>query len=310
MAVLGSAAVSSTRFTRVVCVAFGVVACGVVVGACGFDGEGTLDVSTSATSPGAPAPGHSSLPPAGKTDAAAPPVDAAPPVPACTDPTLSFDGVDDFALVPDDNALDLGNDFTVEAWIKPGANVAGGAEMDIVSHHDANASQGWALFVKSGRVEIVVWGSENFASAAYSAGNSGATYVTANKWAHVAGTRSGDTLRIYYDGVLRDTQQLAFLFGRDNYRGALRIGRAAYVDDFRFQGEIDDIRLSKTARYTGNTAPKPTASLSLDDQTVASWTFDETSGTKIVDGMNAHNGSFAPDTTAPTRVASECIAHR
>ncbi|MDB4935431.1 MAG: Laminin sub domain 2 [Labilithrix sp.] len=229
----------------------------------------------------------------------------------CSDATLAFDGTDDAATVPDDDALDLGGDFTVEAWIKPGAKVSSGTEMDIVSHHDAAASRGWVLRLKDGRAEVVVYGNETFSPTAYNAGNAGPAYVAPGKWAHVAATREGDMLRIYYDGVLRDTQQIGFLFGRDDYNGALRIGRAAYVEDFRFQGEIDDVRLSKRARYTGATAPRPTAVLSLDDDVVASWRFDEISGAKLVDASGrGHDGSLAPDATAPARVASTCIAER
>jgi hypothetical protein len=279
--------------------------------ACGFDGVGGVAATTSATEP--PADGGSSDR-ADPTTASAPEggAGAGTPVTGCSDSTLAFDGIDDVATVPDDAKLDLGDDFTVEAWIKPsGAKVASGVEMDVVSHHDAPASRGWVLLVKDGRAELVVYGNESFSPTAYSAGNAGGTYVTAGKWAHVAGTRRGDMLRIYYDGVLRDTQQLGFLFGRDDYNGALRIGRAAYTEDFRFEGEIDDVRLSTTARYTGATAPRPSAVLSLDDQTEAAWRFDEASGSKLTDASgHAHDGSLAPDETAPTRVASTCIADR
>lgn len=282
------------------------------LGACGFDGEGSRAAVVMPAEP-APSQEHASLPPKGSNDAG-PDADAgtgpSPPVMPCTDPALSFDGVDDFATVPGDSQLDLGGDFTVEAWIKPGTKVADGTEMDIVSHHDVNANRGWALLTRAGRVEIIVWGTENFASAAYSAGNSGGTYVVPGKWAHVAGTKQGGKLRIYYDGVLRDTQDLAFLFVRDDYAGALRIGRAAYVEDFRFQGEIDDIRLSSTARYTGPTAPKPTAASAIDSATIAAWRFDEPNGTRLLDGKGGHEGSLAADTTAPARVTSPCISDR
>ena len=41
--------------------------------------------------------------------------------------------------------------------------------------------------------------------------------MTPGKWAHVAGTLRGGTLRIYYDGVLRDKQDLGTFFGRNGY---------------------------------------------------------------------------------------------
>lgn len=233
------------------------------------------------------------------------------PVLTCSDPALSFDGVDDAATVPDDAALDLRTDFTVEAWIKPSAKATGSAEMDIVSHHDPGASRGWVLLVKDGRVEIVVYGGDALGAKGYSAGNAGPAYVTPGKWAHVAGTLEGDTLRVYYDGILRDSQTLGLFFGRDTYTGALRLGRAAPSAAFPYQGELDDVRLSKVARYTANTAPKPSAPLAIDDSTVAAWRFDEPTGTVLLDASKRnHDGSLAPGATAASRVAAPCIAGR
>ena len=289
-------------------VAFGAV--GAVAG-CGIDTAGTLASSASSNEP-AP-PGDSSAPP--RTGVAAPAVDAgadsAPALPVCTDGTLGFDGIDDYGTVPDDSGLDLDGDFTVEAWIKPGAQAVSTAEMDLVSHHDALDSRGWVLLLKDGRVEIVVYGDE-FGKKGYSAGNAGPAYVVPDKWAHVAGTLQGDTLRVYYDGKLRDTQDLATFFGRSTYVGALRFGRASYVDDLRYVGELDDVRLSNVARYTGETAARPTAILSIDGATEASWRFDETSGSTLIDAATAkkHDGSIAPDTTQPSRRASACIKDR
>lgn len=281
------------------------------VAGCGIDTAGTL-VSSALPTETAP-PGDASAPPT--TGVAAPDAgngaDSAPVAPACTDGTLAFDGIDDYGTVPDDSGLDLAGDFTVEAWIKPGAKAVSTAEMDVISHHDALNSRGWVLLVKDGRVEIVVYGDE-FGKRGYSAGNAGAAYVVPDKWAHVAGTLQGDTLRVYYDGKLRDTQDLATFFGRSTYVGALRFGRASYVDDFRYVGELDDVRLSKVARYTGATAARPTAILSIDDGTEASWRFDETSGATLTDAATAkkHDGSIAPDATQPARRASACIKDR
>jgi hypothetical protein len=302
----------SRRCARVGAVALSLGLAGLVVAACGFEGEGALGASV-----GAPEPDASTSPslpaqpdPAPGGDAADASVDVLP----CTDPTLAFDG-DDYVSVPAQGGLDLSGDFTVEAWIKPGAkaNATPAVAMDIVSHHDpfTSISRGWVLLVDGGRVEIVVWGSDSLGPFGYSAGNAGAKYVVAGKWAHVAGTLQGTTLRIYYDGVLRDTQELGVSFTRAAFTGDLRIGRAAYGDAARFEGEIDDIRLSTVARYTGPTAPRPTAPLPIDATTEASWRFDEPSGTTVIDSTNkSHDGTLGPDASAPTRKASPCIVDR
>ncbi len=279
---------------------------------CGINEVGTLDTDVSPTMPGPPT--DPSVPSKGEDPVAdaGTGADTSLPVAPCSDTTLAFDGIDDHGTVPDDFGLDLAGDFTVEAWIKPGAKATAGAEMDVVSHHDAPNSRGWVLLVKDGRVEIVVYGDE-LGNKGFSAGNAGAPYVVVGKWAHVAGTLKDKTLRVYYDGKLRDTQQLATFFGRSSYAGALRFGRASYAEDLRFAGEIDDVRLSTIARYTGATAPKPAALLSIDDATEAAWRFDEPKGTTtLIDSATKrkHDGSLAPDATQPTRLASTCIKDR
>ncbi|MBS2016189.1 MAG: LamG domain-containing protein [Deltaproteobacteria bacterium] len=284
--------------------------------ACGFSGIGAgpaEDVSPTepakSADPSKPAPPPSGPGPGPSADAGAD-GDASAPV-ACVENALAFDGVDDVASVPDDAKLDLGGDFTVEAWIKPSAKVTTGAEMHLVSHHDWPASQGWVLLLDQGRVEIHVYGDESFASKGYAAGNTPTTpYVVAGKWAHVAGTLRGSTLRVYYDGVLRDTQEISLLFARSNYVGRLTFGRASYTQTYRYEGELDDVRISSNARYTGATAPKPVAPFSTDASTIALWHFDETSGPTLVDAQAKHNGSFAADTTAPSRVPATCISGR
>jgi hypothetical protein len=317
--VLGSAAAlrqssipSKFRARAVMCaLAF---ACVGAAAACGFDGRASSLETSAAPAETAPPVAPPTAPPApgpslaGDRDGGG---DASQPIPTCTDPALAFDGVDDGASVPDDPALDLDDDFTVEAWIKPSAKATTAAEMDVVSHHDPVASRGWVLLVKSGRVEIVVYGGDIGGAQGYSAGNDGPAYVVPEKWAHIAGTRQGDTLRVYYDGVLRDTQDLGLTFGRDAYTGPLRLGRTAASADRFYEGQLDDVRLSTTARYTAGTSAKPVAALAMDVSTVAAWRFDEPSGSTLVDtAKHNHDGSLAADTTAPARVAAPCISAR
>lgn len=285
-----------------------------LVPACGFNGSATGPAEdTSGTEPPPGVAGPSKPAPAptgtGTGSSGTPSV----PVTPCSDNVLAFDGVDDVASVPDDTRLDLNGDFTVEAWIRPTAKAAGatGAEMHLVSHHDWPASRGWVLLLDKGHVEIHVYGDENFGSKGYAAGNAiGPAYVVAGKWAHVAGTLRGNTLRVYYDGVLRDTQEIGTFFARAAYIGRLTFGRASWSQDYRYEGELDDVRLSNNARYTGTTAPKPIALLPVDAATIAAWHFDETSGSTLVDAQAKHNGTFSADTTAPGRVASTCINAR
>gem|GEM_PF-6686468 len=288
-------------------VLFGAAACGLdaVGGAAARAAEGTEPAAAAAEAGATASPGDPGA------DASVGPPDAGGPDAPCTDAVLAFDGVDDVARVPDEPSLDLAGDFSVEAWIKPGPRAATD-EMHLVSHHDFDGGSGWVLLLDKGRVELIVYGRENFDWQGYSAGNAEApAYVVPGKWAHVAGTLHGRTLRVYYDGVLRDTQEIGALFVRGNYQGDLHLGRAAWKDDYRYEGELDDVRLSRLARYVGATAPKPTTLLPVDAATVAAWRFDEVAGTTLLDATSNHrDGAFLAGPSAPKRTAGPCVAAR
>ena len=119
-------------------------------------------------------------------------------------------------------------------------------------------------------------------------------------------------MRIYYDGQRRSMQTLGTFFGRDTYAGALRFGRAASAPTSPYEGEIDDVRLSKIARYATAKIPKPLVAHPVDASTVAAWRFDEPSGPALVDAAKLnHDGTLPPDVTGATRVANApCISAR
>jgi hypothetical protein len=279
---------------------------------CGLDtvgvpGRGT---STDSTEPDPGGSGSGSATgPNGPSAPVAPPGDPSS-IPICQNSALAFDGVDDLATAPDDlPALDLDGDFTVEAWIKPSASAVTAGEMHIVSHHDP-ADGGWELRIKDGRINVVVWGEEFLASTGYTAGYAGSAYVAPDTWAHVAGVLHSDTLYVFYDGVLRDTRDLPITFSRGAYRGPLTLGRAASVDDYHYQGALDDVRISKVARYQA-TFPRPTSAFVADDDTVALYGFDEAAGTMLVDASgHGHNGSLPVGPSAPARGSAPCVAER
>lgn len=277
-----------------------------LLGACGVDAVGTPGGPATDTQPTAPVAAPAPTSP----EAPAPtPTAPSPTEPACTDGALDFEGTGQIATVPDSPALDLDGDFTVEAWVLP-TSTADGVEMTILSHHDAVASQGWALRLQDGRFEIGVWGTEP-GRIGYIAGNAGAAYVTPGKWSFVTGTLAGDTLRIYADGKLRDTQKLGTFFGRDKYRGPLAFGRAAYSAIAPFSGKIAEVRLSKSARFTAEAFQRPNAPFASDTTTVALFPLDEPSGVTISDTSGGgHDGLLADATQQPKRTPAPCVTTR
>ena len=78
-------------------------------------------------------------------------------------------------------------------------------------------------------------------------------------WTHVALVRSGNTVTLYKDGTSIGTQTLSGAMPFDNT--GLAIGRLISNDTgYEFSGQIDDLRITKAARYSTTFTP-PTAAL-------------------------------------------------
>src|SRR5690606_35868795 len=79
--------------------------------------------------------------------------------------------------------------------------------------------------------------------------SSTATFNT--NWHHVAATYDGTTLRVYIDGVLSGTQSKTLAVNTSSnelYIGAGYGGREVGRPRARFNGQIDELRLSSTTR--------------------------------------------------------------
>ena len=150
-----------------------------------------------------------------------------------------FDGSGDYLSTASSLApLQMGTgDFTVEAFIRPTASVAGYRGLIGLQSTDIDT-----LYILAG---ALVW---------YNSGT-GAGAIAVDTWYHVAASRQGTNLRVFLDGVLVNTSTNSnnMTFGR------LRVGsNGANTGEF-FQGWMDELRVTKgVARYIANFAP-PTA---------------------------------------------------
>ena len=138
------------------------------------------------------------------------------------------------------------DDFTVEAWIYPtslgsyataisGATIGGG--LGVVMRIDR-----W--FIGNNTTN------QMFTSAA--------NKFVVNQWQHIAMTREGTSLRLFYNGTLFDSGTNSYNLNQTDY-----VLYAAYTDGsyLSFGGYIQDVRITKgLARYTANFTP-PAAEL-------------------------------------------------
>lgn len=220
---------------------------------------------------------------------------------------LSFDGVDDEAVIPNSSDFDLANTVTWEAWIKP-SKVTGNNM--IVSKQDCNGNQfSYYLAIKDSKLRWF-WSATGDCSQnnMYEANN---TVIVPNVWQHVAVVHTTTSVKIYVNGQL----QSGVLRTGDSYSAIkistqpVRIG--SFWDNgspnFYFTGEMDDVRLWSEARNVGQIGTYMHQELSGSEPSlVAHYKFDEKSGQVVYDvSSNGNNGTLGVSTASsadnPTR---------
>lgn len=133
-------------------------------------------------------------------------------------------------------------DFCLEFWMYP-----------------SNVSGVKILYEGSGVVQLYLSGNTLNYYNGTSVVLSGVGTVSANTWQHVALTRSGTSLRLFLEGTqIGSTITDSINYGSGSGFPRFGIGSGS---PFPYAGYLDEIRISKTARYTANFTP-PTAALS------------------------------------------------
>jgi 3',5'-cyclic AMP phosphodiesterase CpdA len=137
--------------------------------------------------------------------------------------------------------------MTVEAWLC-GRDFTG--RRAVVAKTENSE---FAIFCSDGQIDFSIWLGNGYASA-----RSEGQVLEAGRWHHVAGVFDGSSVRCYVDGRLiasaagtgaRRTNTLPLLVGADpNGSGAATSS---------FDGRIDEVRISKTARHAGPSFEPP-----------------------------------------------------
>ena len=148
----------------------------------------------------------------------------------------SFDGNDDYLLVPDSSSLDLTREFSISAWIM---------------HEDPDHTQN--IVTKESAYEIAVDTDGTLKWAFYTAGgwewHDTGVSVPANEWHHVIFSYNGDSTTVYLDGssvsTIADPQGGPIdTNGNDVWVGAREGGGSGSA---WFQGYIDEVRITSSA---------------------------------------------------------------
>jgi hypothetical protein len=149
---------------------------------------------------------------------------------------LSFDGLNDWVTVPDAASLQLTTAMTIEAWIAPS---------------DLNGWQSVVLKEGGSALAYGLYASDTAARpAAYvrigqtDTGAASTSPLPLNTWTHLAATFDGGRLKLYINGELIKSKDVAGTLSAGS--GPLRIGGNAIWGEF-FTGLIDEVRIYKRA---------------------------------------------------------------
>ena len=207
---------------------------------------------------------------------------------SATEYGLMFNGTDERVLVSNNNDWQWtsGESYTLEFWIYPGEPQNGGT-----LHYYINkapiSKDGW-VFLWHGLSGYYMFESSagGFQNMSASIDNTG--------WHHVAITFADGDQKMYSDGVLSDSNTVAFL-NSYNCNDPLDLGYWTANTQFK-SCSISSLRLSDTIRYTTTFVPEKT--FTADADTLVLYALNENSGTianNTGDGLGTNGTITNPD---------------
>lgn len=150
---------------------------------------------------------------------------------------LSFDGVVDYVDCGDDTSLDITDEITVSAWVKPTNTIS--PESIIMTRTNAGGdSTNWRFMAKVyGGNAGVNWGFRVDPSDDESVANS---ELISGNWYHLTVTYDGATVRFYLNGVADGTDSQTLALGTSH---PVKIARGIGSAQNHFNGIIDEVMI-------------------------------------------------------------------
>ncbi len=142
---------------------------------------------------------------------------------------FTFDGTDDYIAL--NGSINLGNTFTIIAWVKPADSQTG-----IIYGTNANGNDNW-FSIESNKVKVFFTESADTNNTSLNSVNT----VSTTKFNHVAMTINGSTVKVYLNGELENSTTVGFTIGSWNST-VNSIGRRGGLGQKYFNGSIEAVR--------------------------------------------------------------------
>ena len=150
-------------------------------------------------------------------------------------------GTADYINVGSGSSLEIIGSITIEAWVRV-EGYSGTWNMIVSRQLGTGSGDGYLLALRNdGRAYMMV-DSTNVNRAGISTGST---------WYHVVGVANGSTLRVYINGVATSTSGATWTLDSNPVLiGAGENGNVGTYPNEQFDGRIDEVRISNTARST------------------------------------------------------------
>lgn len=214
-------------------------------------------------------------------------------------------GKSSLSTIPYYEELNILDSFTIEAWIYLDSS---GNVTRIVDKPNVIHSQSFYQYSLNARgyTFCVV---NNYLGITYQRFND-IVNPDVKTWTHLAMTYNMGEIKMYMNGVLATTVNNLTHPRPCNYETDLFIGRLGNVDDFQFQGIIDEIRIWNSVRTSTEINDNLNIKLlGIENNLIGYWTFDEGAG-DVINAFVGNNGYLGkmqgPDNLDPEWVISTC----
>ena len=173
------------------------------------------------------------------------------------DSSIKFDGNGDYLSTNSSDFTFGGNDFTIETWIYP---------TDASLNEQTISAKSFASYptFPAYVFNFATSGGNGYSQLGFLYSTNGSSWasttrfssgITVNSWYHVAAVRSGSTITLYVDGSSIGSYTGVGTFYGDSFDFLM----GYYGGAGSFEGYMDEIRISNTARYTTTFTPSTTA---------------------------------------------------
>ena len=227
---------------------------------------------------------------------------------------LEFDGIDDYASIPDTNSLSFGNatadsPLTFEAWFRPDTIAT---KQNLISKWGSH--QEYKLHISGGVLRLDLYDTSSGATVSAYTSNSLAALV--GGWHHLAitydgrgGATAANGITFYIDGVVAPliTQNSASYVAMENGTAPLVLGRESTAFK-QYDGGLDEVRLWNVVRTQSQIQARMLSELNVANEVglVAYWKFNEGSGTSVAD--DSQHGLVATLFNGPVWMSGGMVA--